>query len=172
MMVLLTMTMIVMLTMTIMFDQGMTGAEERMGLVWSKAVEGEKMEATRFVEVKIKMMMMLMMIKMKIIMEIKMILRMMTPTPGRRGHRKSSDYQHDHWPHFSFIFHGRDHYNLKVTSTAAAKMLNIFPRKGCIAEVIIMIMMVLVVRVVMIDGDHGGDNKEGIAEMKSGSISP
>jgi len=51
--------------------QGMTGAEERMGLVWSKAVEGEKMEPTRFVE---------------------------------------------------------------VTSSAAAKMLNIFPRKGCIAE--------------------------------------
>jgi len=51
--------------------QGITGAEERMGLVWSKAVEGEKMEPTRFVE---------------------------------------------------------------VTSTAAAKMLNIFPRKGCIAE--------------------------------------
>ena len=85
MMVMLTMTMMVMmimmvmmLTMIIMFDQGMTGAEERMGLVWSKAVEGEKMEATRFVEVKIKMM--LMMIKMKIIMEtkIKMILRMMT----------------------------------------------------------------------------------------------
>ena len=94
-----------MLTMIIVFDQGMTGAEERMGLVWSKAVEGEKMEATRFVEVKIKMMMM-MLIKMKIIMEtkIKMILRMMTPTPGRRGHRKSSDYQHDHWPHLSFIF--------------------------------------------------------------------
>ena len=89
--------MVMMLTMIIMFDQGMTGTEERMGLVWSKAVEGEKMEATRFVEVKIKMMM-LMMIKMKIIMEtkIKMILRMMTPTPGRRGHRKSSDYQHDH----------------------------------------------------------------------------
>ena len=76
--------MVMMLTMTIMFDQGMTGAEERMGLVWSKAVEGEKMEATRFVEVKIKMM---------------MIMRMMTPTPGRRGHRKSIDYQHDHWLH-------------------------------------------------------------------------
>jgi len=31
--------------------QGITGAEERMGLVWSKTVEGEKMEPTRFVEV-------------------------------------------------------------------------------------------------------------------------
>ena len=107
-----------MLTMIIVFDQGMTGAEERMGLVWSKAVEGEKMEATRFVEVKIKMMMMMTMmmmmmmmmikveIKMKIIMEIKikMIMRMMTPTPGRRGHRKSSDHQHDHWPPLSFFF--------------------------------------------------------------------
>ena len=40
---------------------------------------------------------------------------------------------------------------LKVTSTATAKMLNIFPRKGCIAEVIMMIMVVLVMRVVMID---------------------
>ena len=35
----------------------MTGAEERMGLVWSKAVEGEKMEPTRFVEVTLLMMM-------------------------------------------------------------------------------------------------------------------
>ena len=108
MMVMLTMTMMVMmimmvmmLTMIIMFDQGMTGAEERMGLVWSKAVEGEKMEATRFVEVKIKMMMM--MIKMEITMKIKMIMRMMTPTPGRRGHRKSSDYQHDHIFHLFFM---------------------------------------------------------------------
>ena len=71
-----------------------------------------------------------------------------------------------------FFTHDHEHYNLKVTSTAAAKMLNIFPRKGCIAEVIMMIMVVLVMRVVMIDGDHDGDNKEGNAEMKSGSISP
>ena len=38
----------------------MTGAEERMGLVWSKAVEGEKMEPTRFVEVTLILMMMMM----------------------------------------------------------------------------------------------------------------
>ena len=38
--------------------QGITGAEERMGLVWSKAVEGEKMEPTRFVEVIVVMVMM------------------------------------------------------------------------------------------------------------------
>ena len=40
--------------------QGITGAEERMGLVWSKAVEGEKMEPTRFVEVIVVMVMMVM----------------------------------------------------------------------------------------------------------------
>jgi len=51
--------------------QGLTGVEERMGLVWEKGVEEGKMEVTRFVE---------------------------------------------------------------VTSTAAAKMLNIYPRKGAIAQ--------------------------------------
>ena len=41
-----------------MLFQGITGAEERMGLVWSKAVEGEKMEPTRFVEVIVMIVMM------------------------------------------------------------------------------------------------------------------
>ena len=48
-----------------------------------------------------------------------------------------------------------------MTSTAAAKMLNIFPRKGCIAEVTMVNMVVLVLRVVMIHGDHGGGCDEG-----------
>ena len=52
--------------------EGVTGVEERMGVVWQQGVQGGKMEVTRFVE---------------------------------------------------------------VTSTAAARMLNVYPRKGCIAEV-------------------------------------
>ena len=47
--------------MTTMY-QGMTGAEERMGLVWSKAVKGEKMEPTRFVEVTLKIMIVMAMV--------------------------------------------------------------------------------------------------------------
>ena len=82
----------------------MTGAEERMGLVWSKAVEGEKMEPTRFVEVTILL------------------------SLNDDNNNAIKDY----------ICHEDDDNvsNLKVTSSAAAKMLNIFPRKGCIAEVI------------------------------------